>query len=638
MLNHRFFKKIAASIALAVIFVGIVEAGPSSIIFDRYAGWIHALLVGLVLMAFGLFNIARLNEKIGISDRMLRAEVDKRKAAESMARKSESRLGEALKNANAAIETKNQFLSNMNHEIRTPMNGIIGMTGLLLGTRMTEEQIDYANTVKSSAQSLLRIIDDMLDYSKIEAGKIDLETIDFELPAMIEDVAVAVSAKAKEKKLKFTHVLDADVPIHVSGDVNRLFQILHHLISNAVKFTPSGEVHVHISLQKEEASQAIVRFCVKDTGIGLDPQRVDRLFSSFTQSEVSDTRKYGGTGLGLAISKHLIQRMGGDISVISTPGKGSTFWFTIKLIKQTTISKRTPFITNDFSDKRILIVDDNATNRRVIKGYLNSWEMRFACADGAPNALAMLHQAVKAEDPFHLAIVDHPMPNMSGEDLGRAVQEDPLLQNLKMVMLTTSGDRKEAKRSTAAGFCAYLTKPIFIDGFFKCLSLIFGKPADHLPSIQRQQPLITKQTVIATEQHSPRILVVEDNMINQKVAQKILSKHGCTSLVVNNGREALEELQHNAYDAVLMDLQMPEMDGYEATIGIRKPANKCLNPKIPIIALTANAQPTVRDKCLDIGMDDFLSKPVNPEMLIEKIRYWIDKNRVIRLSKGKYSN
>ena len=609
-----------------------------SIIYDRYNGWINGLLTGLTMMAFSLFHIARLKKKIELSNRMLQAEVDKRKAAESVARKSESRLEEALKNANAAIETKNQFLANMNHEIRTPMNGIIGMASLLIDTRMTEEQIDYVNTVKSSAQSLLRIVDDMLDFSKIEAGKIDLETIGFELPAIIEDVAIAVSAKAKEKKLEFTHVLDADVPIHVSGDVNRLLQILHHLISNAVKFTHCGEVFLHISLQQEDATHAIVRFCVKDTGIGIDPQRVDRLFTSFTQADISLTRRYGGTGLGLALSKHLIQRMGGDISVVSAPGKGSSFWFTIKLKKQTAISKRTPFITHDFSDKRILIVDDNATNRQVIKGYLNSWGIRFACADGAPNALAMLHQAAKAEDPFHLAIIDHPRPNMSGEDLGRAVQEDPLLHNLKMVMLTSDGDRKEAERSKAAGFCAYLTKPICIDGFFKCLSLIFGKPAGLRPHTHQQDSLITKQTVIAAGQHGPRILVVEDNTINQKVAQQILSKCGCNSRVVNNGREALEELKHNAYDVVLMDLQMPEMDGYEATIALRKSTNKYLNHKIPIIALTANVQQAVRDKCLEIGMDDFLSKPVDPELLIEKIQYWIDKNRVTRSSKGQFSN
>ncbi len=596
-----------------------------SIIYHSYKGWIIAVLAGFVVMVAALLHIVRLIKKLGTSNLRLRAEVDKRKTMASVLLKSEFRLVRALKEAHAANEVKNQFLANTNHEIRTPMNGIIGMTGLLQGTRLSEEQQDYVNTIQASAQSLLRIINDILDYSKIEADTLDLETIEFELPAVLEDLVAQMSPKFTEKGLEFAYVLDADVPTHFAGDVNRLLQVLTYLMDNAAKFTQFGEVFLHISLQQENDAYAMIRFRVKDTGIGIDPDRVDRLFSSFTQADISLTRKYGGTGLGLTISQHLVTKMGGDIGVISAPGKGSEFWFTVKLKKQSGIASRKPVIAHDFSTKRILIVDDNATNRHVLQGYLKSWGIRYACADGAPNALAMLHQAVKAGDPFDLAVIDHPMPNISGKELGRSIMEDPLLNDVKTIMLTSAVDPKEARRSEAAGFCASLTKPVSIDRFFNCLSLVFGSSgAQTAPTTQKPSP-ITVQTVSAGEQSGPRILIAEDNRINQKVTVKILKKYGCEAHVVNNGREAVDELTRNTYDAVLLDLQMPEMDGFEAAKAIRDPSVDCLNPKIPIIALTANAQEETRDKCLQAGMDDFIAKPVSPKDLVDKIRQWIEK-------------
>lgn len=468
----------------------------SSIIYPAYNGWILALLCGFAVMAAALFHIVRLIKKAGQSNLRLRAEVDRRKAMASVLRKSEARLVQALKEARAANDVKNHFLANTNHEIRTPMNGIIGMIGLLKGTEMTEEQQDYVNTIHVSAQSLLGIIDDILDYSKIESGKLDLETVEFELPVVVANVVETVSAKFKEKQLEFTHLLDPSVPIHFAGDANRLVQILNYLLDNAVKFTQTGEVFLHISLQQENDTYATVRFRVKDTGIGIDPERIDRLFDSFTQADISHTRKYGGTGLGLAISQHLVTKMGGDIGVVSVPGTGSEFWFTVKLKKQVGIARRKPVIAHDFISNRVL-----------------------------------------------------------------------------------SG----------------------------------------------QTALIPNRTVSAADMSGPRILIVEDNIINQKVAEKILGKYGCRSQVVTNGREAVEALRRDTFDAVLMDLQMPEMDGFEATRAIRDPSGDCLNPQVPIIALTADAQEETREKCLAAGMDDFLAKPVSPKALMHKIRQWVEK-------------
>lgn len=457
---------------------------------------ILVLLCGFTVMAAALFHISRLIKNVSRSNLRLRTEVDKRRAMASVLRKSEARLVQALKEAHAANDVKNQFLANINHEIRTPMNGIIGMTGLLKGTEMTEEQQDYVNTIHASALSLLRIIDDILDYSKIESGKLDLETVEFELPVMVANLVESVSARFQENGLAFSHALDTAVPTHFTGDANRLRQILNYLLDNAAKFTQNGEVFLHISLQQENDTYATVRFRVKDTGIGIDPERIDRLFGSFTQADISHTRKYGGAGLGLAISQHLVTKMGGDIGVVSSPGKGSEFWFTAKLKKQAGIAKRKLVIAHDLNSNRIL---------------------------------------------------------------------------------------------------------------------------------SSQNALIGTQAVSAAEKSGPHILIVEDNIINQKVTVKILGKHGCKTQVVTNGREAVETLRRSIYDAVLMDLQMPEMDGFEATKTIRDPSGDCLNPQVPIIALTANAQEETRKKCLTAGMDDFLTKPVSPNALMHKIRQWVEK-------------
>jgi signal transduction histidine kinase/CheY-like chemotaxis protein len=584
---------------------------------QRDAGCGLTLSVGFGLAIMVLLHIFRLNKKLEASNRHLQAEIDKRGTMEAGLRKSETRLVQALKEAQAANEAKCQFLANTNHEIRTPMNGIIGMTGLLQSTRLTDEQQDYVDTIDSSANNLLRIINDILDYSRIESGDLDLETVEFDLHEVIGEAVDAAAAKAQAKGLEFIHIMDDEVPMGFAGDANRLGQVLNCLLDNAVKFTPQGEVFLHISLQKENDSYATIRFRVKDTGIGIDQDRVDRLFDSFTQADISHTRKYGGTGLGLAISQHLVIRMGGDIGVASTPDKGSEFWFTVKLKKQTGKGRRKPAIAYDFGTQRILIVEADDVSRHVLQGYLKMWNVRFAGADGAPKALAMLHRAVRAGDPFDLAVIDNQIPDISGEELGRMIREDPLLCGLKTIMLTSSGCQAEALRSQAAGFSAHLTKPVTIVSFFNCLSQVCTHSV--------AEPASTCPSPAAEPSGSPTILIVEDNPVNQKVTATILAKFGYATQVVSNGREAVEVLRRTTFDAVLMDLQMPEMDGFEATRVIRDPAGDCLNPRIPIIALTANVQGNIQEKSLETGMDDFLAKPVNPEDLIDTIRKWVEK-------------
>lgn len=584
---------------------------------QRYAGCGLTLSIGSGLAIAVLLHIFRLNKKLEASNRHLQAEIDKRGTMETGLRKSESRLVQALKEAQAANEAKCQFLANINHEIRTPMNGIMGMTGLLQSTPLTGEQQDYLDTIHSSANNLLRIINDILDYSRIESGDLNLETVEFDLYKVVEEAVDAAAAKAQAKGLEFKHCMDDEVPMCFAGDASRLGQVLNCLLDNAVKFTPQGEVFLHITLQKENDSYATIRFRVKDTGIGIDPDRVDGLFDSFTQADISHTRKYGGTGLGLAISQHLAIRMGGDIGVASAPNKGSEFWFTVKLKKQTGNGRRKPAVAYAFSTRRILIVEADAIKRHLLQGYLKTWNVRFALADGAPNALAKLHRAVRAGDPFDLAVIDHQIPTISGEELGCMIRQDPLLSGLKTIMLTSGGGQAEARRSQAAGFSAYLTHPVTMDGFFNCLSQVCTHPA--------AEPASPYPSPAAESSGIPRILIVEDNPVNQKVTATILDKYGYTTQVANNGREAVEALCRAAFDAVLMDLQMPEMDGFEATRAIRDPAGDCLNPRVPIIALTANVQGNVQEKSLETGMDDFLAKPVNPEDLIDTIRKWVEK-------------
>ncbi len=541
-----------------------------------------------------------------------------------------NQLQAVIRSSEEANQGKSEFLAAMSHEIRTPLNGVIGMTNMLLDTVLTSAQKEYIDIIRISGEILLSVINDVLDFSKIESGNVELENLEFNLHTLIEDAVETIAASVYKKNIAIGTRIDSNVPMKVMGDSTRIRQILNNLLGNAAKFTEKGEISINahvVKTRKEDriyANKTLVLFEVNDTGIGVIPEVREKLFKPFSQGDISTTRKYGGTGLGLIISKRLVEMMGGVIDLESIPGVGSKFWFTLPFeIVSAEVNRTDVSFQNELQGVRVLCVDDNEINRKIIRYQLESWKMTCDTAASADEALLMLSESLKKNRPYELVISDYLMPGKNGIDFVKSMRMIEQFAQAPVIILSSFGVVFDVEKISQLGVAFYLTKPVRKSKLLDCL--LSALQIKENPELNQENHLLESHAV---KLKAEKILLVEDNEINQKVALSILKKIGYEAEVVSNGREAIQAVEKNTYHLILMDCQMPEMDGYTAAVKIRE-LEKTQNRHTPIIAMTAYALKGDREKCLKTGMDDYITKPIDINKLKEKLNDWLSQTKIL---------